>query len=130
MIRFLIRLAIYIAAAAIALTIAAVLLSGFTINARSFIGVVVLFALMQALLTPAFSQAANNKAPVLQGGVGLGVAFVSLLVTALFTDGLSIDGIWTWILATFLIWIVGMLAMFILPLIFIKNRVEDRRESK
>jgi hypothetical protein len=46
--------------------------------------------------------------------MGLLAAFVALLVTDLITDDLEISGIGTWILATVIVWIAGVLANLLL----------------
>lgn len=131
MVRFLIRMAIFLASAAIGLLIATILLgsSGFKINPASFVFVVVIFALLQALLAPVLSQAANRNAPALLGGVGLATTFIALLVTSLLASGLSISGLSTWVFATLIVWIVTMLATLFLPMIFVKQKLEDRRDA-
>ena len=42
-------------------------------------------------------------------------------------DALSISGGATWLEATVIVWIVSLLGTLILPVIFVKNRVEDRK---
>lgn len=129
MIRFLIRLAIFLASSALGLLIATLIVPGFSITVRGFVIVVVVFALLQSLLAPAFSQAANRKAPALLGGVGLASTFVALFICNLATGAITLDGITAWILATLAIWIVTMLATLFLPMIFLKNRIEERRDA-
>ena len=46
--------------------------------------------------------------------VGLIAAFVALLVTDLITDDLEISGVGTWVLATVIVWIAGLLADLLL----------------
>ncbi len=60
--------------------------------------------------------------PALRGSVALIATFVGLVVTALITDGMNIDGVSTWILATIIVWLGGLLAGIILPMIFVKER--------
>ncbi len=52
---------------------------------------------------------------------------IALIVTELVTDGLEISGTATWIEATVIVWIISLLGVLVLPLIFLRNRVEDRR---
>ncbi len=59
--------------------------------------------------------------------VALVATLVGLIVTSLVSDGLSIEGTATWIEATVIVWIVSLLGVLILPLIFLKNRVDDRK---
>jgi putative membrane protein len=52
---------------------------------------------------------------------------VGLIITSLLSDGLSISGGVTWIAATVIVWLVSLLGVFVLPLIFVKKKVEERR---
>jgi hypothetical protein len=53
--------------------------------------------------------------------------FVGLVVTDVVSDGLSISGAWTWVLATIIVWLGALLAGLLLPVIFVKRRVQDDR---
>jgi O-antigen/teichoic acid export membrane protein len=61
------------------------------------------------------------------GGVALIATLVSLVVTVLLTDGLSIRGVGTWIAATVIVWLGSVLAAFILPFLGLKKYLDDRR---
>jgi uncharacterized membrane protein YvlD (DUF360 family) len=128
MIRFLIRTAVFFLAAAIGLLVASLVVSGMSINVTSFIFVVLIFAVIQALLAPLFTNMSERNAPALTGGVGLITTFLALLVTDLISDGLSIDGVSSWALATLIVWITTMIAAFVLPLLLIKKAVNERRD--
>jgi hypothetical protein len=65
--------------------------------------------------------------PALRGGVALVATLVGLIITSLVSDGLSIDGTVTWIAATVIVWLVSLLGVFVLPLIFLKKKAEERR---
>jgi hypothetical protein len=130
MIRFLIRVAVYLVAAAIGLLVASLFLDGLSVSFSSYLEVVLIFAVVQALLTQVFSRATDRKAPALSAGVGLFSALVSLMITALVSDGLSISGIGTWIGAAVIIWLVSMIAAFLLPLLLVKLGVEHARERR
>jgi len=41
------------------------------------------------------------------------------------SDGVSIRGFVTWLLATVIVWAVSMLAGFVLPAIFLRNRIQN-----
>jgi hypothetical protein len=60
------------------------------------------------------------------GGVGLAATFLALLVSSWIFDGFSITGVSTWILATLIVWLVTMIGAWLLPLIFLKRRVDQR----
>lgn len=130
MIRFLINSIVFLGSAAIGLLVAASVLSGVHIDAVAFVLVVVLFAVLQALLSPFLSNVAQRSAPALVGGVGLITTFIALVITAAVSDGLSIDGAGTWLWATLIVWIVTMLATLLLPVILVKTGVDKRREKQ
>jgi hypothetical protein len=128
-IRFLISAAIFLASAAIGLLAANAALDDMSVDATSFVIVVVVFAALQGVLQPFIVKMARQYAPPLLGGIGLVTTFVSLLVTSLVTDGLQISGFDTWVFAALIVWIVTMIATLLLPLIFVKRKVSERRAS-
>jgi uncharacterized membrane protein YvlD (DUF360 family) len=128
MIRFLISTAIYMAAAAIGLLIASLVLDGVSIDGLSFFMVALVFGVLQAVLSPFFLKVTHRNAQALSGAAGLITTFVALLITDLVSDGLSIEGLSTWFWATLIVWLGTMLAAFVLPLIFVKRQVEERRD--
>jgi uncharacterized membrane protein YvlD (DUF360 family) len=128
MIRFFIRTAIYFAAALIGIILADIFLSGFNVSGFfSYVSVALIFGLIQAVLQPLLGQVSERNAPMLTGGIGIISAFVALGITNLISGALTIDGVGTWLAAAVLVWIGGAIAAFVLPLIFVKNRVEERR---
>jgi hypothetical protein len=127
MIRFLISAAIWIATAAIGLIVASLVLDNMSIDAGSFVVVVVVFAALQSILTPFIAKMAAQNARALMGGVGLVSTFLALLISDLIFDGFSITGVSTWVFATLIVWIVTMLGAWLLPLIVGKRAVEKRR---
>jgi len=130
MIRFLIRMAIFLVSAAIGLLVAVAVLDGMSIDATSFITVVVIFAVLQSILAPFFAKVTARNAPALLGATGLISTFVALLVAALVSDGLTIEGVDTWVLATLIVWITTMIATVLLPIILVKMGVENARERR
>jgi uncharacterized membrane protein YvlD (DUF360 family) len=126
-IRLLVRLLIAFASNAVGLIVAAVVLDGMSLNATGFLVAVAVFTIVFALLQPFLvSVLRRSPAPVL-GGVALLATLVSLIVTELFTDGLSISGVGTWIAATVVVWLASVLAAFILPFLGLKKYLDERR---
>lgn len=130
MIRFLVRTVIYLVAAAVGLLVAAAVLSDFSLSASGFIVTVVIFAVLSGVLGPFIARTAHNNAPALMGGIGLVTTFVALVITELVTDGLSINGATTWILATLIVWLASLLATLIIPFVLVKAGVEAARERR
>jgi len=130
MIRFLVRAAIFLASSAIGLVVAVAVLDGMTIDATSFITVVVIFAVLQSVLAPFFAKTTSRNAPALLGATGLISTFVALLVAELISDGFTITGADTWLFATLIVWITTMLATLLLPIILVKMGIENARERR
>jgi hypothetical protein len=130
MIRLAIRAAVFLASAAIGLLVAMAVVDDMTINWSSFVIVVVVFALLQSILTPFITQAAQRNAPALVGGVGLISTLISLLLTALISDGLEIDGASAWLLAALIVWLVTMVATLLLPIILVKAGISAAAERR
>lgn len=126
MIRFLLSIVVHFAANAVGLLVAAALLEGMSVSGTAFVIAVAIFTLVEAVVGPMIRQAAVKNAQALLGGTALVVTFVGLLVTSLISDGLRIEGVSTWLLATVIVWVAALLATLVLPLIFVKKAVEER----
>jgi putative membrane protein len=127
MIRLLIGFAIQLLANALGLLVAALLLDQMTVTTSAFVIAVVIFTVVYAIAQPFFTQMALSRVPALRGGVALVATLVGLIVTAAVTDGLSIDGLSTWFVATLIVWVVSLIGVLLLPLVLVKNKVEERR---
>lgn len=115
MVRFLISTAVYLVANAIGLLIAALSLSGFSIDAAAFVVAVAIFSLVQSVLKPLITRLALRSVPELMGGIALVTIFVGLFITELIMDGMTIGGLSNWLAATLLVWIASLVASIILP---------------
>lgn len=129
MLRLLIRMAIYLVTAALGILIASWLLPDFHVELGGFLVAVVVFAIAQSVLSPFIFNVARKYASAILGGIGLVSTFVALLIATLFPGGIRIEGVVTWVLATLIVWIVTALGGWVLPLIFLKNRAEERRAA-
>ncbi|WP_254359685.1 phage holin family protein [Microbacterium hominis] len=132
---FLIRAAIFLVSAAIGLIAADLILPGFQIDWADWWGfllAIVIFAVLQSVLAPWLARVAQRNAPVLLGGIGIVSTFVALLIVVLIPGaGLTIGSPWwTWLLAPVIVWIFTALATWLLPVIFVKKKIEDRRDEK
>jgi uncharacterized membrane protein YvlD (DUF360 family) len=127
MIAFLIRAAIFLASAALGLWVASLLVEGFTLTASGFLVAVLVFALLQSILSPWILTMTRRYASALTGGVGLISTFIGLWVATLVGDGLTIDGGQAWLLGGVVVWIVTMLGTLLLPLVLVKKAVRQER---
>ena len=121
MIRFLARTVLMLLANAVGLLIAALLLPGFTVNFIGFVTSVVFFTTVELLFEPFIMKMAIRYLPAIRGGIALVTTFVGLLLTSMFTAGLEISGVTTWVLAPLIIWVSVLLAGIVLPLMLFKN---------
>ncbi|MEW2482891.1 phage holin family protein [Mycobacterium sp. NPDC049093] len=122
MVRFLLRIAIFLASSALGLLVAAWLVPGVSVSAWGFIAAVVIFAVAQAILSPFFLKMASRYASAFLGGIGLVSTLVALVLASVFTRGLSISGIGSWIAATVVVWLVTAVATVALPALFLKKK--------
>jgi len=48
-----------------------------------------------------------------------------VIIAALISDGLEIEGLGTSVVATLIVWVAALAAAIILAMIFVKSRIED-----
>lgn len=130
MVRFLVSTVISILASAVGLIVAAAILDDMSVNGTAFITAVLVFTLVTALAGPFIAKSAMKNDSALLGAVALVSTLVGLIVTHLVTDGLSITGLTTWIMAAIIVWLAGLLAALIIPLILVKMGVQAARERR
>lgn len=125
MVRFLIRIAVFLGAVALGLLLAALLIPGFHVHAAGFIVAMLVFAAAQAVIEWLIERIFHRSAPTVAGIAGLASTFLALWLATLLSDGLSFDGVAPWILAAVVVWlttaVLGWLAARFLP---------DRRRSE
>lgn len=121
MIRFLARTALTLLGNAIGLMVAALLLPGFHIDLLGFVFSVLFFTGVELLLEPFVLSMAIRYMPALRGGIALVTTLVGLALTTIFTSGLSIDNLTTWLLAPLIIWLTVVVAGIVLPLFLFKK---------
>lgn len=127
MVRFLVRTLIALVANAVGLIVAAIVLDDVHLDAASFVVAVVIFTGVFVLLQPFLAVNLRRMGPGMLGVVSLLATLVSLIVTDLLTDGLSISGVLTWILAALIVWLVALVATLLLPFLGLKKFLDERR---
>jgi uncharacterized membrane protein YvlD (DUF360 family) len=125
MIRFLVRTLVMVVANAVGLLVAAAILDKMTVDASGFIIAVVIFTLALALMTPFMASQLRRAGSAALGGVALIATLISLIITDLLSDGFTIEGITTWILAAVIVWAASLLAAFILPYLGLKKYLQE-----
>jgi putative membrane protein len=127
-IRLIFRTVVALLANAVGLIVAAALLDDMHLDVTGFVVAVVIFTLVFAVLTPFLAVQLRRAGPAAVGGVSLIATLVSLIITDLISDGFTIDGAVTWLLAAVIVWIASLLAGFILPFLGLKRFLEERRD--
>lgn len=131
MITFFIRAAMFVVSAALGLIAADLILPGFHIDWSDwwgFVLAVVIFAVIQSVLAPWVFKMTRRHAPALLGGIGIISTFVAIVVVVLIPRaGLTISEPMAWFLAPVIVWIVTALATWLLPPLFVKKKVAERR---
>ena len=121
----------YLVSAGIGLIVADLLLPGFQIQWDKWWGFVIcilIFAILQSVLSPWVSKLADRYAPVLMGGIGIFSTLISLIVVVLLPiGGLRIIDATGWLLGAVIVWLVTAIGSVVLPLIFLKKEVRNRR---
>jgi len=132
MLRFLAQTVLTLLGNALGLLVASWLLPDFNLTVSGFVWSVVFFTLAQIILAPFIFKMAVDYLPAFRGGVALVTILVVLILTALFTGGLEITGVMTWVLAPLVIWLATILAGVVLPLFLFKKtlgKVKDARSN-
>jgi uncharacterized membrane protein YvlD (DUF360 family) len=120
----LLRAAVFLGSSAIGLVIAAWLIKGVSLSVYGFVVAVVVFSVAQAILAPFIAKMAKRYASALLGGIGLVSTLVALLLASLFSNGLRISGVGSWIGATVVVWLVSALATMLLPMLLLKKKID------
>jgi hypothetical protein len=130
MLRLLIRTIIFFASSAIGLIVADLVLDDMTVHASGFVLTVVIFAVLQTVISPFIARITAKNATALLGGVGLIATFVALAVAHAVGDSLEISGVATWIAATVIVWLATALATLLIPVILVKLGVQAARRNR
>lgn len=129
MIRFLVRTLVLLVANGIGLLVAAVVLDDMSMDVQGFLIDVVIFTVIVALMTPFLesSMRRGSAGSAALGGVALIATVIALVVADLISDGLTIAGAGTYVLAAVIVWAASLLAAFILPFLGLKRFLSERR---
>ncbi|NBU34164.1 hypothetical protein EB118_18070 [bacterium] len=127
MVRLLARTALTLVANAVGLLVASFVVKGFSVNGFSFVVAVLFFSASTIVLGPLIIKITMQNANYLMGGIALVTTFVGLLLTTVFTDGLSINGISAWLASTFIVWVFSVLANVLLPLVLFKKILSETK---
>lgn len=128
MIRILASAALSVLGNAVALIAASLLLPGVALEPAGFLTALVIFTITSVLIEPLLRQMALKSAPAILGSSALIATLVSLVVTTWLGDSLRIDGATDWILATIVVWAIGLAARLLLPLVLFKRVLAEAND--
>jgi len=129
MIRILVRALVFLVAAALGILLAGYLLDGVEVQSAGFLTVVIVYAVIQLIISPFITKMAMLHASAFLGGTGLVATFVALLVATLLGDSLTISGAAAWISATVVVWLVTAVGTLVLPFLLVKAGVQSARRA-
>nr|WP_252733066.1 phage holin family protein [Shimia thalassica] len=112
---------------AVGLLLAALLLDGFSIDALSFVIVVVIFTVIEVIASPLINKLSEKKVPALKGGIALVTTFVGLIVTEILISGFTIGGIANLLASTLLVWLGALAAGILIPMFLFKELREPKK---
>jgi len=123
-----VRTIVALAANAVGLIVAAAVLDDMELDVGGFVLALVIFTIAFALLQPFLVVQLRGAGSAALGGVALLATLASLIITDLLSDGFTIDGGVTWLLAAVIVWAAAVIATFILPFLGLKRFLEERRD--
>jgi hypothetical protein len=127
MVRLFFRILVAIIANAIGLVVAAWILDDMSLDVSGFLIAVLIFTFVELLVHPALQKAALRHSDALSGGTALVAVLIALIVTDIISDGLSISGAVTWLLATVIVWGIVLVVGVLLPVTIFKKWLGERR---
>jgi uncharacterized membrane protein YvlD (DUF360 family) len=119
--RFLATTALALIGNAVGLIVAAAVLEDMTLSAAAFLVEAGIFTLTFVIVQPLAVKTALKQSSTLAGGSALLATLAALIVTDVLSDGMSITGVVTWLLATLIVWLVSVLAGALPPLVLFKK---------
>lgn len=130
MLRLLAAAAISLLSNALGLVIAANVLDDMAIGVGGFTIAVLIYTGITILVEPLLRQIALKNAPALLGSSSLIAVLISLVITVVISDSLTIDGLTTWVLATIIVWAVALAGRLLLPLVIFKKVLAENRDRR
>jgi hypothetical protein len=129
MVRFFAQTLLTIIGNAIGLIAAALILPDFRLDGFGFVVSVLFFTVAYILLLPFILKMAVQYAPAFRGGIALVATFAVLVLTTIFTNGVQINSITTWVIAPLIMWFVTVLSGIILPMFLFKKILAKKNSS-
>jgi len=119
----LLRAVVLLGSWAIGLLVAAWVVPRVSLSVSGFIVAVVVFSVVQAILSVLILKLPHEYASLLLGGAGLALTLVALILASVLTHGLTIHGIASWMATTVVVWLVTTIGAISLPDLFARDDV-------
>jgi multisubunit Na+/H+ antiporter MnhG subunit len=129
MVRMLTQFVVNLVCSVLAFLVAKWLIPGFHLEWSGFFIAVGVFTVAQTVLGPFVFNQARQHASAILGGIGIVSTLLSLIIASLFPGGLTIDGVSTWFVAAFVVWVITALGGWIL-LALLAKRAKNRNDAK
>lgn len=128
--RFLYQIVAQVVLGAIALIVIHFALPGVTLHLAGFFVALGVFTLAHALFGPFVLNMAQRYAAPLAGGVGLVATVLALWVATLFTGGIEITGVSSWVLAPIIVWLITALGGWLFMAFYVDKKLKRRAAAK
>lgn len=128
--RFLYQIVAQMVLGAIALIVIHFALPGVTLHLAGFFIALGVFTLAHALFGPFVLNIAQRYAAPLAGGVGLVATVLALWVATLFTGGIEIHGVSSWVLAPIIVWLITALGGWLFMAFYVDKKLKRRAAAK
>jgi hypothetical protein len=113
--QLLLRAVVLLASWAIGLLVVAWIVPGVWLSVPGFIIAVVVFAVMQAILSLSILKVPHRYLSLLLGGTGLALTIAALALASTLTHEITIDGMASWLASTVVVWLVTTIGAITLP---------------
>jgi hypothetical protein len=105
---------------AVGLLVAAWIVPGVSVSVPGHVAAVVVFAAMQAILSVSTLELPHRYALPLIGGTGWPLTIVALILASVSTQGLSFDGMASWLAMSIVVWLLTSIGAITLSELLIR----------
>ena len=113
--QLLLRAVVLLASWAIGLLVVAWIVPGVWLSVPGFVVAVVVFAVMQAILSLSILKVPHRYLTLLLGGTGLALTIAALALASTLTHEITIEGMASWLASTVVVWLVTTIGAITLP---------------
>lgn len=99
---------------------AAWVVPGVSVSASGVIFAVAFFSVAQTTLSLWILKLPHGWAPLVLGSTGFVLTVLAMSLAAVFTHGLSISGMASWVATTMVVWLVTTIGAILLPEVYVR----------